>query len=357
MNHKISVIIPMYNAQEYIEKCIFSILNQTYKNIEILVIDDGSKDRSKEIVERLALDDERIVYLYQKNAGACSALNHGISLATGDYITFTDNDDYVEAKTYEIVVNHLNEIEYDLIIFGFSYDFVDEKYSIISHMENMSANNREGVKKIIPCIFENNLFHTFWNKMYKTSVIKNNNIWFDERYNSMGDYAFNCKLFAKLNSLDVIDFVGYHYLKRNRDSLVASYIPHIDECLEERRKVTIDLADEYNLFDNERFRKYYIKQYYLESEDFLINLYKSKCPFERIEKIGLINNYILDEASISNFKQLKPETIYAKIFKKVVLSKSARKIDFVYNNLTKFKNLLFPIYRRFREKQYKKTLN
>ena len=91
----VSVIIPVYNSEKYTEKCIRSLLGQTYRNLELLIIDDGSTDQSGAILDRLAGEDTRIRLLHQKNAGVAAARNRGIDLATGTYLTFVDGDDYV----------------------------------------------------------------------------------------------------------------------------------------------------------------------------------------------------------------------------------------------------------------------
>lgn len=100
-NDLISIIVPVYNAQDYLDKCLVSIINQTYKNIEIIIIDDGSTDNSKEIIRKYRNNDNRIFYYYQENSGAGIARNTGIDFSRGNYITFIDSDDYVNEKYIE----------------------------------------------------------------------------------------------------------------------------------------------------------------------------------------------------------------------------------------------------------------
>lgn len=101
MNSKISVIVPIYNVKEYLEKCIQSILNQTYKNLEIILVDDGSSDGSQNICERYAVYDERIRIICQKNKGLVAARKVGLEAATGQYIDFVDGDDSIDPKMYD----------------------------------------------------------------------------------------------------------------------------------------------------------------------------------------------------------------------------------------------------------------
>ena len=101
MSKKISVIVPVYNSIECLERCVRSLCAQTYKNLEILLIDDGSTDGTDRLCERLAADDGRIVVRHKENGGASSARNAGLSLASGDYIGFVDSDDYIDSCVYE----------------------------------------------------------------------------------------------------------------------------------------------------------------------------------------------------------------------------------------------------------------
>lgn len=350
----VSVIMPMYNGEKYIKPCIESILNQSFKNFELIIIDDGSQDKSAEIIKEYMKNDTRIKYVYQENQSACVALNNGVKIAQGKYITFVDNDDLVEVDTYEKVVSNLSKNDADVVIYGYSQDFIDENYSTICKINTIYATDYEEEQKSIIEIFQNGLFHPFWNKWYKKDIVINSGIVFDERYNSMGDYAFNCKLFPFFKKILTLDFVGYHYLKRNRDSLVASYVKNMVPCFIERRKLTIDLFDFFKLWDIEQAREYYAKQYYFESEDFLINLYKKNCDLPRKQKTEYISQYILDEKSFNIYETMKTDTLYSKIFKLSIKSRNAQFIGFVYENLTFLKNNLFGIYKIFRKMQYKR---
>lgn len=109
MDKLVSVIIPVYNLENYIENCLNSIVNQTYKNLEILVIDDGSTDRSGEIIKAMAENDTRIVYIRQNNAGVSAARNNGLDRANGDYIMFVDGDDYMHYQAVEILLDCITE--------------------------------------------------------------------------------------------------------------------------------------------------------------------------------------------------------------------------------------------------------
>lgn len=102
--NKITVIVPMYNTEEYIERCIRSIMEQTYENLEIIIVNDGSTDKSLDICKKLQKDDDRIVIVNQKNKGVGEARNHGIDVATGDFISFVDSDDTMDKNFYKELI-------------------------------------------------------------------------------------------------------------------------------------------------------------------------------------------------------------------------------------------------------------
>ena len=111
----ISIIVPVYNVEKYLSKCIDSIINQTYKNIEIILIDDGSTDSSGAICDKYALVDSRIHVLHIENSGVSNARNVGLNHATGDYIGFVDSDDYIEPNMYELLLEELIADDVDVV--------------------------------------------------------------------------------------------------------------------------------------------------------------------------------------------------------------------------------------------------
>ena len=114
---KVSVIIPVYNSEKYIARCLDSVIEQTYKNIEIIIINDGSKDKSKEILDEYEKKYPNIIrHIEQENKGVAKTRNYGIKIANGNYITFIDNDDYIDKDYIETFVNVLKENEYDIVM-------------------------------------------------------------------------------------------------------------------------------------------------------------------------------------------------------------------------------------------------
>ena len=134
MNELVSIVVPIYNTEQYISKCIESLINQTYKNLEIILIDDGSTDNSFNICKKYQKEDERIKLFHKENGGVSSARNYGIKKATGEYICFCDSDDYYSLEALTIMTDTIRDSNADLCCFGRYGGSFENKY--ISKREN-----------------------------------------------------------------------------------------------------------------------------------------------------------------------------------------------------------------------------
>ena len=129
----ISVIVPIYKVEKYLNKCVKSIINQTYKNLEIILVDDGSPDNCGKICDKLAERDDRIRIIHKKNGGLSSARNAGIEIANGEYIGFVDSDDYIDNDMFETLYNNIKDNNADLSIIGYQIETIDNK--VIKYFE------------------------------------------------------------------------------------------------------------------------------------------------------------------------------------------------------------------------------
>ena len=145
LEEKVSIIIPAYNAEKSIEKCINSIRRQTYFNIEIIIVNDGSSDNTKKCIEQIALQDERITIINQENQGVCNARNKGICIAKGEYIIFVDADDYVERDMVEILVNDIKQKKTNIV--RCNYDYITEKGMKYSNKETIITDEYGYIKE------------------------------------------------------------------------------------------------------------------------------------------------------------------------------------------------------------------
>ena len=170
---KISVVIPVYGVEKYIRQCLESIINQTYKNLEIIVVNDGTKDNSMKIVEAY-LSDKRIKIINKENGGLASARNRGIEEATGEYISFIDSDDWIELDSYEELIKTIKDE--DIIVFDFcKFDEATQKIKRKSTtIEEFKKNVTQNRKYLLL-----EYCNESWNKMYKLDFLKKYNLKFN----------------------------------------------------------------------------------------------------------------------------------------------------------------------------------
>lgn len=215
-NIKVSCIVPVYNVEKYLSKCIKSILNQTYKHIELILIDDGSSDASGEICDEWAGNDNRVKVIHQANSGVSVARNVGIFEATGDYICFVDSDDYLEEDYFTLAVEYIEKYRPSILINNIIKDikkYIPKKKDIVLELDNQKA---------IEEMFKKQYFD--WMAVacfYKTAVCKNIN--FDKDIKFGEDLLFKYNFIKKSNNdIVYVPLQKYHYVSRV-DSACHSY--------------------------------------------------------------------------------------------------------------------------------------
>lgn len=172
MNKLVTIIVPIYKVEAYLQKCIDSILNQTYKNLEIILVDDGSPDNCGHICDEYAKTDIRIKVIHKKNGGLSDARNAGLDIATGDYIYFIDSDDWIASNAIEILTSYIesnNEID---IVAGCAVDIHEENGKILETNYSIKLDTIQTLNKIEA--LKNNLLNGWaaWNKLYKKELFK-----------------------------------------------------------------------------------------------------------------------------------------------------------------------------------------
>ncbi len=220
MNKKISVIVPAYNAQETIERCVLSIKNQSYSNIEIIVVNDGSSDETEKIVQRIADKDSKVRLITIPNGGVSHARNVGIDNATGYFITFVDSDDYVDSEMYEYLIGLIQK--YDADIVHCSYKNINLDGSIVP-VGNKKKIIEQSQDEAIECLIGGRLFSgALGNKIYRATLFEN--IRLDEHIKYNEDVLVNFYLFEKANKSVYSDIAFLNYVA-NPDSSTHSADP------------------------------------------------------------------------------------------------------------------------------------
>ena len=208
----VSLIIPVYNAEKYIEECIQSLCRQTLKECEFIFIDDGSIDNSSRIINKYKLLDSRIKLLKQENQGVSIARNKGISLAKGEYIGFVDADDFIEYDMLEVLYKEMSEKNLDLVISNFQTQLDGQKgVSKLDMPIGIILDQKFIEENIIYKFISSNELNTACTKLYKNELIKKYNIKFPEKLDLGEDGLFNLRYMIKCRHILYIDYVGYHY--------------------------------------------------------------------------------------------------------------------------------------------------
>lgn len=216
---KVSIIVPIYNASNFIEQCIQTILNQSYHNIELILINDGSKDNSKDICEKAILNDQRAILYNQVNQGVSTARNKGIELATGDFILFIDADDYI-GENY--VSNFITE-DLDILTFkihGYTNILLNGTKTKAS-LKAISY-SKDKIVDIVSNGFLSLNGYPF-SKLYSTNVIKENNLSFDKGVKVCEDVIFNLNYIQYVNKIVIEEFYDYYYIEHINSSVKKLY--------------------------------------------------------------------------------------------------------------------------------------
>lgn len=242
---KISVIVPVYNSEKTLKKCLNSILNQTLKELEIILINDGSKDQSHKICKKYAEKDKRIVYINKKNEGCSIARNTAINIIKGKYITFVDSDDYLECEMYEEMYTIGEKNNSDIVVTGFR--ILDAEYNLVKMIRPITYFNKmDYLKKTNKCL------NSPCNKLYKKELILENDIFFPLNTQMGEDLVFNVKSFYFAKQINVINKCYYNYY----NNLLGAM-----NNFKKKKEIYISLNEIYNFFKNNCKQDMYLKVY------------------------------------------------------------------------------------------------
>ncbi len=234
----ISVIIPVYKVEPYLQRCVESVIHQTYPNLEIILVDDGSPDRCGQICDRYALQDNRVRVIHQENQGVSSARNAGMKLMTGEYCFFLDSDDYIDLHTIETLYNRAKSTNADLVIGNIS--IIDEHNQTTKNppfpVQSVSVNDRADMNFRYLYFYAPGFGIPAWNKLYRVELIQQIRLSFDETLKIAEDYPFNLVFFFHHPRIECVDESTYFYCnyastisKSNHENLLRD-ICHIHAC-------------------------------------------------------------------------------------------------------------------------------
>lgn len=237
MDVMISIIVPIYNVENYIEKCIESLVSQSFENIEIILVNDGSTDNSLDICYKYSRIYSKIKVFTQENSGLSPTRNKGIKEAVGKYILFVDSDDWIDSITCEVLFKHATQYNLDAVLFSSVSEYsnnqiykplYDEKDTVFDTQKSV----REFVFKKMIGLENNQLkyphlidrYISAWGKLYSTKIIKENSIFFKSLKEVPSEaLLFNMEYFYYCNKASYINKYFYHYRRDNQDSITKKY--------------------------------------------------------------------------------------------------------------------------------------
>lgn len=308
----LSVIIPLYNSEKTLFKCLNSIHSQVGISMEIILVDDESTDSTLRLCEEYCSTDVRIKVLHKRNGGVASARNAGLKVAQGDYVTFVDQDDWVEKDIYGSLLEQGRNMKADMIVYGYSKDWDDNSTDML---------NRKKIKSVIECRDELLKYAFFreeyrgfaafvWNKIFKREFLTANHIVFDETLRRGDDVLFFTKVAVRNPKSIYVDKVYYHYVQRSDSlthTLTKENLGRLSEILSgyqkaikiaEKNKVStlsinymkcfyvyhastlFELSIKCGIRDSGNFYRNEMKKYYNEYCE------QNKCYVERIKRIN-----------------------------------------------------------------------
>lgn len=246
----ISVIIPVYNVEKYLEKCVTSVVNQTYRKLEIILVDDGSTDASGQICDKYAQIDSRIVVIHKKNGGLSSARNAGLDIARGQYLGFVDSDDYIDLEMYYELHQKCVQYNLDVVAARFVENCRGKDKAMTTTGEFRTFTGKEMLEINLLGHDKYLVTNSVWDRLYKTELIKELRFPEGKRYE---DICYSTYLFLKTDKCGYYDKILYHYTIRD-DSIMGQgakkrYAVSNDffEDLLPQLKVQKNILKEYNL--------------------------------------------------------------------------------------------------------------
>lgn len=298
---KVSIIVPCYNVENYVEKSILSLMNQTLKEIEVIAIDDGSNDRTPEILDKIAKQYSNLKVIHKKNEGVSIARNIGIKEACGEYIGFLDSDDWVNSDMYEKMYNKAKEEDLDVVACDTNAIYPNYIKYISSNIKESNSNTKDLMI---------NAYAVIWNKIYKKELL--DDIKFKEHMSFCEDVLFLYMIYPKIKKIGVINEALHNYLQRE-NSLTYTYNEKLYQLIDSLDNV-VAYYKQNNLFDEYREELEYSYVRYLYAT-FIKRLAKTKNKKEFIRGLDYVITKVKKE--FPKYKRNKYINIFS--FKNIYL--------------------------------------
>ena len=284
----VSIVMPAYNAADCIEESVACILNQSYENIELIVVNDGSKDETGEILQSLMLKDRRLKAINTKNGGPAKARNLALKHLSPEsgYTMFADSDDYLAPDAVEYALRAA-DFGADMVIFG--YTILDAQGNERNYCEKAQLLDRQSFKDSFAKLYTANLLNQVWGKLYKSSIIRDNFIDFpDYRWGEDRFFVFDC--IAKAKKLAILPECKYKYIMHEGESLITKFYDKKFFVCKEIDKRVEAICHELGISDEAPFKYMFSKSVF----SCITNLYSSSCYMSEDGKRDVVREIITD---------------------------------------------------------------
>ncbi|MBR1865981.1 MAG: glycosyltransferase [Lachnospiraceae bacterium] len=322
MGERISVIIPVYNVENYIEMCLESVIHQTYTNLQIILIDDGSSDRSGMICDRYQEKDPRIQVIHQINSGVSNARNKGLTLVKGSYVTFCDADDWIEPDMYEYLYGLLQQSECNIASCGARKESTESKVVVRSSKDKVLHMNKK--EAIAAFHLRKDMNEWIVTKLFEKSVISG--LLFDESLRVCEDYVFGCDAIEKSIGVVCGTEIKYHYIQRKSSVSNHGYTEEFEKGLTAMEKYIDKYMKQYP--DK---KKDILAKYMLENMGILTAMIKGNC-IDR-QRVRNVRKYIKD--NLWTYVFTKGVSLYLK-GSAIVICLNFELFAYIYRHLKRF---------------------
>lgn len=329
MSRLVSIIIPVYNSSPYLDELNENLINQTYKNIEIIYVNDNSNDDSYKMITSYRKHDSRIISInLEQNRGPAYARNKGIEISKGEYIVFFDSDDNVELNIIETYIKHLDLFDTELVICGYTVTTFKNSSIVNKSIKTPSIDYNKSSSDIISKLYKDEMLNTLVNKIFKSKIIFDNKIKMNTDLRLSEDFNFVIDYLKQINKISVIEEPLYNVMRQNTKSLTTKYHENMDEI----QKFTINnLNDLFNNKGNTEQSDNALKYRVFRSKIIILkNLFHKDDNHTKEEKINIIKEIINNQDEKHNLSNLKEINLKEKIILRLFKMKAVNLIYFLF---------------------------
>lgn len=345
----VSIIAPAFNAESTLKRCVKSLLRQTYENIEIIIINDGSTDKTAEICQAYHMKDRRIQVIHQPNAGPAAARNRGIHVAKGDYLQFVDADDFIEKDMTEKLLKCAQLHQADLVICGYYAGTMHEDFSMETILPSLSGGfTRDSFLMHVGKLYRETIIPSPCNKLYKTEVIRAHQLQFPENLTLGEDLLFNVAFLHVAEQIAVTQEALYYYITGEKETLSTSYIPNYFT-----RQLSIYQKIVHFLKENDAYGGENKKAMDAIFTNSLMNGFQHVCheqsDLSKKKQLTFIHDMMTHPNTLEAMRESSDKRLQTKLLKRLLHHQNARGVRRLVQVKQKLNKYSKPIYERLKK--------